>query len=110
VEVERTRKMTPVTGPESPYIEENPSTAFATRLIPQYESHIRITKETIQFVVTFTKEIPHSNCVIKEKNTKVISTCILPGDRHGEILLLSYMGESNKGYICFTSNTLYLLK
>ena len=31
------------------YIEGNPSTAFAARLIPQYESHIRVTKEIIQF-------------------------------------------------------------
>jgi len=54
-------------GAEPPYIEGNPSTAFAARLIPQYASHIRVTKETIQFVVTFTKEIPHSNRVIKER-------------------------------------------
>ena len=33
------------------YMEGNPSTAFVARLIPQYESHIRVTKETIQFVV-----------------------------------------------------------
>jgi len=56
---------------EHPYIEGNPSTAFAARLIPQYELHIRVTKETIQFVVTFTKEIPHSNRVIKERTPKL---------------------------------------
>ena len=45
------------------YIEGNPSTAFAAQLIPQYESHIRVTKETIQFTVNLTKEIPHGNRV-----------------------------------------------
>jgi len=49
------------------YIEGNPCTAFAARLIPQYESHIRVTKEIIQFVVNLTKEIPHSNGVTKER-------------------------------------------
>jgi len=53
------------------YIEGNPSTAFAARLIPQYESHIRVTKETIQFVVNLTKEIPHSNRVTKERTPKL---------------------------------------
>jgi len=52
-------------------IEGNPSTAFAARLIPQYESHIRVTKETIQFVVNLTKEIPHSNRVTKERTPKL---------------------------------------
>jgi len=54
-----------------PYIEGNPRTAFAARLIPQYESHIRVTKETIQFVVNLTKEIPHSNRVTKERTPKL---------------------------------------
>ena len=59
-------------GGEAPsYIEGNPSTAFAARLIPQYESHIRVTKETIQFVVNVIKEIPHSNCVTKERTPKL---------------------------------------
>ena len=56
---------------EPPYIEGNPSTAFAARLIPQYESHIRVTKETIPFVVNLTKEIPHSNHVTKERTPKL---------------------------------------
>jgi len=43
-------------GAEPRYIEGNPSTAFATRLIPQYESHIGVTKETIQFVVTLQRK------------------------------------------------------
>jgi len=52
------------------YIEENPSTAFAARLIPQYESHIRVTKETIQSVLNLTKAMPHSNRVTKERTPK----------------------------------------
>jgi len=56
---------------EPSYIEGNPSTAFAARLIPQYELHIRVTKETIQFVVNLTKEIPHSNRVTKERTPKL---------------------------------------
>ena len=58
-------------GRSPPYIEGNPSTAFAARLIPQYESHIRVTKETIQFVVNLTKEIPHSNRITKERTPKL---------------------------------------
>jgi len=71
LEVERTRKMKANRGRTPPYIEGNPSTAFAARLIPQYESHIRVTKETIQFVVNLTKEIPHSNRVTKERTPKL---------------------------------------
>ena len=71
LEVERTRKMEGNRGRSPPYIERNPSTAFAARLIPQYESHIRVTKETIQFVVNLTKEIPHSNRVTKERTRKL---------------------------------------
>ena len=44
---------------------------FAARLIPEYESHIRVTKETIQFVVNLTKEIPHSNRVTEERTPKI---------------------------------------
>jgi len=58
-------------GRSLPYIAGNPSTVFAARLIPQYESHIRGTKETIQFVVNLTKEIPHSNRVTKERTPKL---------------------------------------
>jgi len=58
-------------GRSPPYIEGNPSTAFAARLIPQYESHIRVTEETIQFVVNLAKEIPHSNRVTKERTPKL---------------------------------------
>ena len=54
-----------------PYIEGNPRTAFAARLIPQYESHICVTKQTIQFGVNLTKEIPHSNRVTKERIPKL---------------------------------------
>jgi len=54
-----------------PYTEGNPSTAFAARLIPQYESHIRVTKGTLQFVVNLTKEIPHRNRVTKERTPKL---------------------------------------
>ena len=43
----------------------------AARLIPQYKSHIRVTKETIQFVVNLSKEIPHSNRVTKERTPKL---------------------------------------
>jgi len=53
-------------GAKPPYIEGNPSTAFAAQLIPHYESHIRVTKETIQFVINLTKEIPYGNRVTKE--------------------------------------------
>jgi len=59
-------------GGEAPLnIQGNPSTAFAARRILQYESHIRITKETIQFVVTLPKEIPHSNRVTKDRTPKI---------------------------------------
>jgi len=61
---------------------------FAARLTTQHESHIRVTKETIQFVATLTKEIPHGYCVTKEKNTKVIPTRISPADR--EIKLIKH--------------------
>jgi len=71
LEVERTRKMKEIGGEAPPYIEGNPSTAFAARLIPQYESHIRVTKEIIQSVVNLTKEIPHSNRVTKERTPKL---------------------------------------
>jgi len=71
LEVERTRKMKEIGGGAPPYIEGNPGTAFAARLIPQYESHIRVTKETIQFVVNLTKEIPHSNRVTKKRTPKL---------------------------------------
>ena len=58
-------------GRSPPYIEGNPSIAFAARLIPQYESHVRVTKEIIQFVVNLKKEIPHSNRVTKERTPKL---------------------------------------
>jgi len=59
-------------GGDAPtYMEGNPSTACAARLIPQYESHIHVTKETIQFVVNLTKEIPHCNRVTKERTPKL---------------------------------------
>jgi len=58
-------------GRSPPYIEGNPNTAFAAPLIPQYQSHIRVTKETIQFVVNLAKEIPHSNRVTKERTPKL---------------------------------------
>jgi len=58
-------------GRSPPYIEGTPSTAFAARLIPQYESHTRVTKEIIQFVVNLAKEIPHSNHVTKERTPKL---------------------------------------
>jgi len=71
LEVERTRKMKEIGGGAPSYIEGNPSTAFAAQLIPQYEPHIRLTKETIQFVVNLTKEIPHSNRVTKGRTPKL---------------------------------------
>jgi len=71
LEVERTRKMERNRGLSPPYIEGNPSTAFAARLIPQYESHTRVTKEIIQFVVNLAKEIPYSNRLTKERTPKL---------------------------------------
>jgi len=59
------------------YIAGNPSTAFAARLIPRYESHIRVTKETIQFVVNLTKEIPHSNRVTKKEHQSYPNTYLI---------------------------------
>ena len=44
---------------------------FAALLIPQYELHICVTKETIQFVAILTNEIPHSNRVTKERTPKL---------------------------------------
>jgi len=58
-------------GRSLPYIEGNPSTAFAARLILQYESHICVTKKTRQFVVNLIKEISHSNRVTKERTPKL---------------------------------------
>jgi len=58
-------------GRSHPYIEGNSSTAFVARLIPQYESHIRVTKETIRFVVNLTKEIPHNDHVTKQRTPKL---------------------------------------
>jgi len=63
--------MKEIKGGAPPYIEGNPNTAFAVRLIPQYDSYIHVTKETIQFVVNLTKEIPHNNCVTKERTPKL---------------------------------------
>jgi len=71
LEVERTRKMKKIGGGAPSYIEGNRSTAFATRLISQYKVHIRVTKETIPFVVNLSKEIPHSNRVTKERTPKL---------------------------------------
>jgi len=79
LEVERTRKMTGNRGRSPPYIERNPSTAFAARLIPQYESHIPVTKETIQFVVNLTKEIPHSNRVTMKQHQSYPNTYLIRG-------------------------------
>jgi len=73
-------------GRSPPYIEGNPTTAFAARLIPQYESHIRATKETIQFVVTLTKEIAHSNRVTK-KRTPIVSQHVY---HQGTVLLFFF--------------------
>jgi len=71
-EVERTRKMEGNRGRSPPYyIEGNPSIAFAARLIPHYQADIHVTKETIQFVVNLTKEIPHRNRVTKERTSKL---------------------------------------
>jgi len=66
-------------GAKPPYREGNPSTAFAARLIPRYESHIRVTKETIQFVVNLTKEIPHSNRVTKKEHQSYPNTYLIRG-------------------------------
>jgi len=63
--------MKEIGGKAPPYIEGNLSTAFAARLIPQYESHIGVTKETLLLVVHLTKEIPHTNRVTKEKTPKL---------------------------------------
>jgi len=63
--------MKAIGGEAPPYIEGNPRTAFAARLIPQYESHIRVTKGTLQFVVKVTLEISHSNRVTKERTPKL---------------------------------------
>jgi len=71
--------MKEIGGGAPSYIEGNPSTAFAARLIPQYESHIRVTKETIQFVVNLTKEIPHSNRVTKGRTPKLSRTYLIRG-------------------------------
>ena len=63
-------------------------------LIPMYESHIRVTKETIQFVVNLTKEIPYSNSVTKERTPKkpyVILTRISPGDHENIYFISIYM-------------------
>jgi len=83
-------------------IEGNPSIAFATRLIHQYQSHIRVTKETIQFVINPTKEIPHSNRVTKERTPKLsqhvshqgtVSARPSPGQKSPE----AYSGSSGNG-------------
>jgi len=66
-------------GRSPPFIEGNPSTAFAARLIPQYESPIRVTKETIQFVVNLTKEIPHSNRVQRKEHQSYPNMYLIRG-------------------------------
>jgi len=60
-EAEWTIKMKETGAGALPYIERNASTALAVRLIPQYESHFRVTKEAIQVVVNLIQKIPHSN-------------------------------------------------
>jgi len=62
-----------------PYIVESPTTAFAARLIPLYESHIRVTKDTLQFVVNITKEIPDSNHVTKIQHQSYYNTYLTKG-------------------------------
>jgi len=81
LEVERTRKMKEIGGGARPFIEGNPSTAFASRLIPQYESHIRLTKERVKSFVNLTKETPHNNRVIKERTPKLSQHVSHQGDR-----------------------------
>jgi len=75
-------------GRRPPDIEGNPSTAFAAQLIPQYESHICITKETIQFVVTLTKVIPHSTHVTNERTPKLCQYVYYQGTVRSAIPLL----------------------
>jgi len=70
-EVERTQNVTGIRGGDPLYTEGNPSTAFAARLISQYESHIRVTKQITQPVVNLTKETPHINWITKRKNIKL---------------------------------------
>jgi len=94
-------------GRSLPYIEGNPSTAFAARLIPQYESHIRVTKETIQFVVNLTKEIPHSNRVTKERTPKLSYQVSHPGTvRNMAVPILSV--RLQLGRIFMQNNSTYL--
>jgi len=73
--------MKEIGGGAPPFIEGNPSTTFASRLIPQYESHIRVTTETVQFVVNLTKETPHNNSVTKERTPKLSQHVSHQGDR-----------------------------
>ena len=57
---------------EAPFLsKEILAQPVAARLIPKYERPIGVTKETIQFVVNLTKEIPHSNGVTKERTPKL---------------------------------------
>ena len=61
--------------------------------------HIRVTKETIQFVVNLTKEIPHSNFVTKESTPKFIPGRIASGDRESSLrFCVDYRGL-NEGTI-----------
>jgi len=100
LEVERTRRMEGNRGRSPPYIDGNPSIAFAARLIPQYESHIRITKETIQFVVNLTKEIPHGNRVTKERTPKLSQHVSHQGTVRGRSLQGCENGRKNPKRQC----------
>jgi len=53
----------------------------AARLIPQYERPISVTKETIQFVVNLTKEIPHS-CYVHALPVRISSPKLPCLDTH----------------------------
>jgi len=102
LEVERTRKMKEIGAEAPPYIEGNPTTAFAARLIPQYESHIRVTKGTLQFVVNLTKEIPHSNRVTTERTPKLSQHVshqgtVRAGPSPGPKFPEAYSGSSGNG-------------
>jgi len=99
-EGERGAKRQEKYGVEPYYLEANHGTAFPFRLISQYESHIRVTKETIQFVIRFTKNIPHCNCVTKERTPKLSH----PVSHQGTVRLRTSLTQTRLNTTCNSSS------
>jgi len=58
--------------------------------MPQYKSHIHVTKGAIQSVVDFTKEILHGNLQSNISETNIVPPYISPGNRVTTLVIQNY--------------------